>query len=380
MTWIVRACLAVAILLGICLLLTPPGRGPSDEVLSSADLATHPVYSRYDLDGDDRVIRLGIQPFWIFAGNITEAMKRDAVLHEALRELGLEIRFYSFLKGVDVNFFLRQGRLHGGTLGDMPALVAASSMDVLAVGLTDQGTDDIVARRPMLVRELKGKCVGCPLGSSTHHTLLAALQDEGIRSDQVRLVPMDVTETEQALRDGDIDACGTWEPFTTPLLTRLPEALVIHRGRYWGFLCLRRDFAERRPAAARQILASEIRALQWLLTDREHYVQSSRWAIEAGKRLAPDAPPLSLEQFVDAVIASGRVNFSALIPEFLLAENGPLHVEFEFLKTMGTIPVKADWATVRQSFDTQMAKEILAQPGKYRLDESHYRGGDGHDG
>ncbi len=56
---------------------------------------------------------------------ISESMKRDEVLRRVLSKQGIKIRFYSFLKGADVNFFIKRGNLEAGIGGDIPALTAA---------------------------------------------------------------------------------------------------------------------------------------------------------------------------------------------------------------------------------------------------------------
>lgn len=65
------------------------------------DLRSHPLYSSYSFDRSRGVLHLGIQPFWVFEGNVAEIMKRDVILREGLKDLGLQIRFHSFLKGKD---------------------------------------------------------------------------------------------------------------------------------------------------------------------------------------------------------------------------------------------------------------------------------------
>ena len=70
------------------------------------DLTNHPIYSKYQFNNTENTINIGIQPLWTPTGFITEALKRDDVLLNALSELGKKIQFFSFLKSDDVNFFL----------------------------------------------------------------------------------------------------------------------------------------------------------------------------------------------------------------------------------------------------------------------------------
>ncbi len=90
-------------------------------VASAPDLLDHPIYSRYDFGRADNVIDVGYQPLGVPIGAVSQALMRDAVLKSALAEEGLEIRFHSFLKGADVNFFLKRGDLELALGEDRPA-------------------------------------------------------------------------------------------------------------------------------------------------------------------------------------------------------------------------------------------------------------------
>lgn len=333
------------------------------------DLRNHPIYSSYTFPEDERIICIGVQPLWIFSNNISEIMRRDAILRQNLQKMGLEIRFYAFLKGADLNYFVQHGDLDGGMCGDMPTLTIAATLDIIVPALIDQGFDDIVSRRPMLVSELKGKRIGYAFGSDAHHVLLEALASEGIDEDQVDLIPMDVTEMPGAMHDNDIDACATWEPTTSKILMQIPHAEVIHRSRYLGFLFFRRDVADRHPEAVRQIVAAEIRAIRWMLKSRDNLEQSCQWAIEAIKEFVRTRFELPPGRFADIVSQNARINMVPVISALDLQQDGHLHREFGFLKDLGKIPGTADWERVRTMFDRQIINHVLSNPHQYRLDE-----------
>src|SRR5208283_6123480 len=245
------------------------------------DLARHPVYSAYRFEQGENIVHFGIQPLWIFESNVSELMKRDGILRDKLRELGLVMRFHAFLKGADVNFFIRRGYLQGGMLGDMPTLAIASDVSVTIPALVDRGFNSIVANRFILVRDLKGMRVAYPLGSFSHRALLEELLSEGLSEHQVNLIPMDVTEIPRAFQEGNIDAFAAWEPTVSIALKARPTGAVIHKSRYLGFVVFKRDFAENHPEAVREILASEIRAIRWMQSNSQNVRKSSEWAIQA---------------------------------------------------------------------------------------------------
>ncbi len=218
--------------------------------VSVPDLSDHPIYSKYQFSEEDNVVEIGIQPLWVPTCIVAEAMRRDAVLQEALAQEGLEIRFHPFLKGADVNFFLRRGDLEAGIGGDMPALTAAASFDVLVAGLMQHGFCAVVAGRHMPMEGLRGKRIAYAFGSNAHYALLQALSSAGLEEADVRLIPLEVDQMPDALADGSIDAFSAWEPTPTIALTRFRNQVVIHRSLSSGYLYFSRSLAESRPKAS----------------------------------------------------------------------------------------------------------------------------------
>ena len=76
----------------------------------SNNLWSHPSYSQYDFDQSDPIINIGIQPLYLMTGIIFEAIKKDNILDREISQLNMKIEYYPFLKGEDVNFFLKQKR------------------------------------------------------------------------------------------------------------------------------------------------------------------------------------------------------------------------------------------------------------------------------
>jgi sulfonate transport system substrate-binding protein len=346
----------------------PPSMAPSAVTRNSA-------YASYRFDPDEKLIHIGVQPLWVFAGNIGEVMKRDLLLAERLKELGLEARFHPFLKGDDVNFFLRRNKLQGGMCGDMPTLVIASDTDVTIPALVDRGFNAIVANRFMAVKDLKGMRIGFPVGSFSHHALMEALLGEGLDPSQVTLIPMDVTEIPEAFRQGSIDAFAGWEPMVSLALKRQPRAAVIHRSQYLGFLFFRQDFARRHPRAVREILAAEARAMRWMQQERQNVVQSSEWALEAAQSFAGIRLTLTPAEVSELIFESTDLDLDPVIPEEDLQDSRHLFREFEFLKALGYLSKTAEWKTVREKFDRTTMAEVLAHPKEYRIDQFQYNSG-----
>jgi sulfonate transport system substrate-binding protein len=373
---LIMGALLVGLIVLAAVIMALRGDMKSSKGSAPSDSSLHQIYQTYRFEKGEKVVHFGIQPLWIFEGNVSELMKRDLILRDKLRELGLTMRFHAFLKGEDINFFIRKGDLQGGLLGDMPTLTIASTMGVVIPALIDRGFNSIVASRFMLVKDLKGMRIAYPPGSFSHHALLEELLSEGLTESQVHLVPMDVNEIPGAFQKDRIDAFAAWEPAVSIALKSRPGAAVIHRSQYSGFVVFTRDFVDNQPEAVREILAAELRAIRWMRSDSQHVRQSSEWAIQAGNVFTGEKVPLSPEQFSKIIAESGDLNLIPIVVEEDLLENGHLRREFEFLKGVGRIPRASEWRDVDRQFERKIMKEILGHAKKYRLNEFDYEIGE----
>lgn len=359
---------AVAVIALLLVRRDQPSRQPPE-----ADPSQHPVYSSYDFERDQRVINIGTQPLFSPAGVITAAIARDGILREQLRARGMEIRYFPFLKGSDVNFFVGKGLLDAGISGDMPALVAAATLNVVITSLVQIGPTSIVADRNMLVSELRGKRIAYPTGSNAHFALLGVLASEEIPEEQVRMVPMDVDEMPGALLDGAIDAFSAWEPFVSVSLDDDPNHAAVQRTLSSGYLYFLQRFVDQHPEATSEILAAEFRAIAWITSSFENLLVASRWAIEDGLGLTAAASavaPAALARAATLDMLS--LGLDIRVPGSFLEEDGQLAVEFAFLQRHGEIIASASWALARESFDDSFAIEIAANPIQFRLWEFRY--------
>lgn len=340
---------------------------------SGDDLSRHPLYSRYDFGNTPGVINVGTQPLAVPVGVIGEVMQRDRILRGELGKIGLEIRFHPFLKGDDINFFLRRGRIDAAMGGDMPTVVTASSFDIQVTALAKQGYSSIVTKGHFTIRGLKGKRIGYPPVSNAHYALLAALASAGMKESEVRMVPMQVSEMVEAFTGGRIDAFAAWEPIPSVALKRINDAAAIYRYLNSSYLYFSRSLVDRHPEAASLIVASMVRALGWMKGKEENLRLAAKWTLAAGKRLRGKAVPLSAEEIAILTMKDIlSISSSPIIPERDLAENGAIRKKFDFLKGRGQISPDASWEKVLQSFDRATIAKVLANPKRYRLNSFDY--------
>jgi ABC-type nitrate/sulfonate/bicarbonate transport system substrate-binding protein len=340
----------------------------------SDNLASHPIYRAYDFGDSKTVINLGTQPLYSPTGFITETMERDAILARELSALGLSIRFHPFLKGTDVNYFILRGALAAGVGGDMPALSLAGQTGLVIPTFMQQGPISIVTRKYMLLDDMRGKKIAYAPGSIAHFVLFELLSEANLIHDDVQLIAMDVHEMASALSSGSIDVFAAWEP--TPEIAELKYSYVkSYQSISTGYLYFSKVFFDKHPAAIRQIIAAQLRAVRWLMADSENLQSASAWVLSKSEKLTGEKYEINRVQNAQLAkkdILGNRISSSLAIPSEMLADNGILHREFKFLKKFGEIMPEIQWAQVRASFYQSLTQDIINNPSIYPLNEFEY--------
>ncbi|MBF0343996.1 MAG: ABC transporter substrate-binding protein [Nitrospirae bacterium] len=347
---------------------------PSGFSYASSDTPAAAVYSTYKFGKAENFINIGVQPMAMPEVIITETMSRDAVLYDMLRKMGMEIRFFPFFKGSDVNEFLLRGDLQVGVGGDMPAIVATSTDKVVVMSLMQYGFTSIVARKHMRIKDLRCQDRLCLWLKRAHYALLNALSIGGNTPKDAHLVKLNVTEMADALKARKIDAFSAWDPAVTEALITLPGVEVIYNKLVSGYLYCRKDFYTSRPDAVDAIVASEIRALNWLRRNKNNLLMAAKWALDKQAAFSGNTSPLTPEQ-IAAIALNDLIGMKTdpSLPMDEFAENGMLHDEFDFLKTIKFIPPAASLNTVYKNFEPSIIERIANNPARYRLNEYRYR-------
>ena len=337
------------------------------------DPSQNEAYATYQY-GEPDTIYIGTQPLYAPTGLITEAMRRDRILGASLDKLGLDVIYHSYLKGYDVGFFLRRGDLHVGVGGDMPTLSIAATARVVIPVMIQSGPTWLITRVGILPNELEGKRIAYSYGSNAHFMLLNLLSSYGLSEADVDLVPMDVNKMIEAMVREDIFAFAAWEP--TASLAVLQHSYVANYGVLSsGYLYFSEDFADAYPRAIREIIAAEIRAIQWMQDSRDNLRRASEWAIEAAETLTGETLPLSSEQYAfiaERDILGSDAKASVAIRANSIAEGGRLQAEYLFLQDLNKVPVESRWEDVYESFDLTILSDVLDNALEYRLLDAQY--------
>jgi ABC-type taurine transport system substrate-binding protein len=301
-------------------------------------------------------------------------MRRDRILEANLDKLGLDVVYHPYLKGYDVNFFLRRGDLHVGVGGDMPTLSIAATAQVVIPVMIQSGPTWLTTRVGILSNELEGKRIAYAHGSNAHFMLLNLLSSYGLSAADVDLVPMDVNKMIEAMVREEVFAFAAWEPTASQAV--LQHAYVANFGVLSsGYLYFSVDFADEHPRAMREIIAAEIRAIQWMQDSRDNLIRASEWTIEATEALTGEALPLSAEQYAfiaERDILGSNAEAVAAIRANSIAEGGRLQAEYLFLRDLNKVPAESQWEDVYESFDLTILSDVLDNALEYRLRDSQY--------
>lgn len=328
----------------------------------------------YDYDTGARVIDIGGQPLGYPSALFTAAMARDLVLDAELRSQGIRLRSHAFFKGFDIVPHLDGTRLEAGLLGDMPTLLALARNRVIIVGLVKLTFTAVVTRSGLELGDLKGRRIGYALNSLAHYTLLKGLSAAGLGEADVRLVAMNVDEMPEALARGDIEAFAAWEPAVTVALAGGSSFRAVYRGLNTEYFVIARELYERRPDVVRALVASFVRAFNFMSRAPGNIEAVAAWALADGQVLTGKPGRATIAQI--AQITRREILDVPSAPALPRADRHgrhPLFPVFEFLQSVGKIPADLAWERVSSSFAPELIGEVMSAPDRWELQRFSYR-------
>ncbi|WP_371483486.1 aliphatic sulfonate ABC transporter substrate-binding protein [Kitasatospora sp. NBC_00315] len=139
------------------------------------------------------------------------------------KEQGLSPEAKVFTNGPLQITALGAGDLDFGYIGPGAIWLPASGKAKIVAIDTLTYADRVIAQPGIAsVKDLKGKKVGVPAGTSGEMVLNLALQQAGMSPKDVQKVPMDAATIVSAFAAGQIDAAGIWYPLIDTIKARKP--------------------------------------------------------------------------------------------------------------------------------------------------------------
>lgn len=182
-------------------------------------------------------------------------------------ELGVKVNIIEFQAGEIRNAMVAEN-IDFALLGSSSATIGiANGMDVELIWIHEilGDAERLVAKNGSninTIQDLKGKSVATPFATTTHYSLLKALELNGISEKDITLYDMQMPDVYAAWQRGDIDAAYAWEPTLSNLLkdgkTIISSKDLAAKGVFTSNVeIVRKEFAEKYP----DIVTKYIKAL-----------------------------------------------------------------------------------------------------------------------
>ncbi|WP_222928593.1 aliphatic sulfonate ABC transporter substrate-binding protein [Oceanobacillus piezotolerans] len=201
-------------------------------------------------------------------------VKQQGWLEEELNQLGVEVNWISFQTGRDANNALLSKAIDIQIgIGDPPVSIAVESKtpyEIFWAGQTVGEAEALVTKKDSgidRIEDLKGKRVATTIASTSHYSLLSALQLNGLTEADVQIVDLTAPDILSAWQRGDIDAAYTWDPILTEILkdgTRLISSADLAEQRHptGTYGVVHTEFGEKYPKIVELYIKQLIRAQQ----------------------------------------------------------------------------------------------------------------------
>jgi taurine transport system substrate-binding protein len=165
-------------------------------------------------DAEKKTIRIAYQAFP--SGDLI--VKNQGLLEKALPNY--KITWTKFDSGADINTAFVAKSVDFAAIGSSPVargLSAPLNIPYQVAFVLDVAGDNeaLVARGGSGINDvagLRGKKVATPFASTSHYSLLAALDKAGVKESEVKIVDLEPQDIQAAWTRGDIDAAYTWLP------------------------------------------------------------------------------------------------------------------------------------------------------------------------
>lgn len=142
------------------------------------------------------------------------------LVSDALKAQGVEINLVEFARYADARTALLSGSLDVASVGpaDLPIALAGGSENIVGIMGVGSSMKYVIGREGVTLdswEDLKGKKLAIAPGSAVWFQFAATLIEEGVSYSDIEAVNIQGggANFNQALKNGEVDAIVTWEPF-----------------------------------------------------------------------------------------------------------------------------------------------------------------------
>ncbi len=192
-------------------------------------------------------------------------------------DAGLDVTVVPYDLGRHATEAMFDGTLDLATTSQFAAAGFGADQENLRIlaSIDEAVTTFIVARRDAGIasaRDLVGRPVGVPLGTSVEFFLVHFLLANGLSPDAVEWVDLGPAALKEALYAGTVDAATTWQPHFSQVMERLGDnAFVVSRGHqlpYYMLLVTTQEWLADNGEAAERLMRALIDAETFLTEDQ----------------------------------------------------------------------------------------------------------------
>ncbi|MDZ8056307.1 MAG: sulfonate ABC transporter substrate-binding protein [Aulosira sp. ZfuVER01] len=258
-----------------------------------------------------KTIRLGYQS----AGDL---VKLRGGIEKRLQPLGVSVEWAQFAAGPQLMEAMNVGRVDIGSVGETPPIFAqAAGTSLVYIASRQPGTGEssgIVVQQNSPIKtlaDLKGKKIVFQKGSASHYLLVKALEEAGLKYNDIQALSMPPSEARGAFIQGRIDAWVTWDPHLA-LAQKAANARVLRNASgiatQGGYYMASRQFAIENPELVRLVLEEVDKVEKWAEQNQSEVVKIT-------------TPQLKIdEDIVKEMIKRRSYGLRAITPEIMAGQ------------------------------------------------------------
>ncbi len=195
------------------------------------------------------------------------------VLDLTQKSIGVPVTWLKFGSGGDLNRAVAAGQIDFGGVGNPPATIGIGrGLPYEGIFVLDElgPVESLVARSGIdSIKDLKGKTIATPFGSTSHYELIAALAEAGLNPADAKILDMDPPDAFAAWSRKDIDAAYIWEPVLGKMAASggkiLTDSGTMAQRGYptWDVGVVMKDFADKHADIVVKYLKAECDAIDY---------------------------------------------------------------------------------------------------------------------
>tara|TARA_B100000427_G_scaffold304043_2_gene288977 strand:- start:379 stop:1392 length:1014 start_codon:yes stop_codon:yes gene_type:complete len=192
---------------------------------------------------------------------------------------GVEVKYIKVGGGGDMLRAIAANQVDFGGLGNPPTAIGVTRglpiQGIMVLNMLDY-VEAMAVRTSANIKsfkDLKGKTLAAPFGSTTHYLLLKALADEGIDPASMKILDLRPNDIAVAWSRGDVDAAWFWEPNLNKAVKDgghifMTSGIMASRGYpTWDVGIVMNDFAAKHPDYVKKFLKAECAGIDFWLNN-----------------------------------------------------------------------------------------------------------------